>query len=112
MAGLVPISAPFMGPWPMPDDESAVPRELVPGVAALVPKAPPVTDMCDPIPAPPRASAAVVERLTQRATQIAESFFIPRFLRHTIKRRMSADAHEADVGSQSTVTIKLNFMES
>jgi hypothetical protein len=29
----------------MPDDESAVPNELVPGAAALVPKAPPVADM-------------------------------------------------------------------
>jgi hypothetical protein len=27
-----------MGPRPMPDDESAVPNELVPGAAALVPK--------------------------------------------------------------------------
>jgi hypothetical protein len=31
MAGLVPISGPFMGLRPMSDDESAVPRELVPG---------------------------------------------------------------------------------
>jgi hypothetical protein len=68
----------------MPDDESAVPKELVPGVAALVPKAPPVTDMCDPMPPPPRASAAVVERQTQTATQRAESFFIPNLLLHTI----------------------------
>jgi hypothetical protein len=45
MAGLVPSSGPFMGPSPTPDDESAVPNELVPGAAALVPKAPPVTDM-------------------------------------------------------------------
>jgi hypothetical protein len=37
----------------MPDDESAVPKELVPGAAALEPKAPPVTDMCDPMPPPP-----------------------------------------------------------
>ncbi len=38
-----------MGPWPMPDDESAVPNELVPGAAALLPKAPPVADIwCDP----------------------------------------------------------------
>src|SRR5450755_905346 len=56
IAGPVPISEPLMGPWPMPDDESAVPKELVPGAAALVPKAPPVADMCDPMP-PPRASA-------------------------------------------------------
>ena len=45
MAGLVPSSDPFMGPLPMPDDESAVPDELVPGAAGLVPKAPPVTDI-------------------------------------------------------------------
>ena len=45
MAGLVPSSGPFMGPLPMPDDERAVPNELVPGVAGLVPKAPPVTDV-------------------------------------------------------------------
>jgi|tagenome__1003787_1003787.scaffolds.fasta_scaffold20973843_5 hypothetical protein len=51
MAGLVPSSDPFIGPSPVPDDESAVPSELVPGAAALVPKAPPVTDiLCDPIP--------------------------------------------------------------
>jgi hypothetical protein len=31
--------------WPTPFDESAVPDELVPGAAALAPKAPPVTDM-------------------------------------------------------------------
>jgi hypothetical protein len=48
MAGPVPISGPVMGPWLIPDDESAVPKEFVPGAAALVPKAPPVTDMCDP----------------------------------------------------------------
>ncbi len=53
-----------MGPWPMPDDQSAVPNELVPGAVALVPKAPPVADIwCDPMP-PPRANAAAVERLT------------------------------------------------
>src|ERR1700690_1225338 len=84
MAGLVPRSGPLMGPWPMPDDESAVPKELVPGAAALVPKAPPVADMCDPMPAPPRASAAVVERPTQSAMPIAKCFFIPRLLQHTI----------------------------
>jgi len=80
MAGLVPSSDPFVGPWPMPDDESAVPDELVPGAAALVPKAPPVADVCDPMP-PPRANAAAAERLTQRATQRTESFFMPRLPR-------------------------------
>ena len=45
MAGLVPSGGPFIGPSPVPDDESAVPSELVPGAAALVPKAPPVMDI-------------------------------------------------------------------
>ena len=36
MAGSVPSSGPFIGPLPTPDDESAVPSELVPGAAALV----------------------------------------------------------------------------
>src|ERR1700693_651681 len=56
MAGLVPRSGPFSGPLPTLFDESAVPNELVPGAAALVPKAPPVTGMppatdvwCDPM---------------------------------------------------------------
>jgi hypothetical protein len=70
-----------MGPSPMPDDESAVPDELVPGAAALVPEAPPVTDIwCDPMPLP-RANAAVVERLTQTAMQRTEGFFMPRLPR-------------------------------
>ena len=74
-----------IGPSATPDDGSAVPRELVPGVAALVPKAPPVTDMCDPIDPidpmpPPRANAAVVERPMQRAAQTTESFFMTRLL--------------------------------
>ena len=86
MAGLVPSSGPFMGPWPMPDDESAVPNELVPGAVALVPKAPPVADIwCDPMP-PPRANAAVVERLTQRATQRTESFFMLHAINVTVDR--------------------------
>jgi hypothetical protein len=55
----------------------------VPGAAALVPKALPVTDECDPMP-PPRANAAAVERLTQRATQRTESFFMVRLLEHAI----------------------------
>src|SRR3984893_1076531 len=80
MAGLVPSSGPFMGPLAMPDDESAVPNELVPGAAALLPKAPPVMDICDPMP-PPRANAAVVERLTQRATQRMENLAMTRLLR-------------------------------
>ena len=40
----MPSSGPLMG-LPVPDDESAVPNEFVPGVAALVPRAPPVTDI-------------------------------------------------------------------
>jgi hypothetical protein len=44
IAGLVPSSGPFMG-LPVPDDESAVPDEFVPGAAALVPRAPLVTDI-------------------------------------------------------------------
>src|ERR1700760_3074308 len=78
IAGLVPSSGPFIGPVPAPDDESAVPSELVPGEAALLPKAPPVTDIC-PMP-PPRANAAVPERPTQRVTQRMESFFMPKLL--------------------------------
>lgn len=75
MAGLVPSGGPFIGPSPVPDDESAVPSELVPGAAALVPKAPPVTDiLCDPI---PPQNAAVVERPMLMATQRTESFFMP-----------------------------------
>ena len=80
MAGLVPSSGPFMG-RPVPDYESAVPNELVPGAAALVPRAPPVTDIWgDPMP-PPLANAPVVERLTPRVTQRTESFFTPRLPR-------------------------------
>jgi hypothetical protein len=56
---------------------------LVPGAAALLPKAPPVTDMCDPMP-PPRANAAVVERPTQRATQRTKTLFMPGLLEDAI----------------------------
>jgi hypothetical protein len=80
MAGLVPSSGPFIGPSQTPDDESAVPNELVPGAAALLPKAPPVADGCDPMP-PPRANAAAVERPTQTATQRAKDLFMPRLPR-------------------------------
>src|ERR1700722_20222004 len=83
-AGLVPRSGPFWGPLPTPFDESAVPNELVPGAAGVVPKPPPVTGIppetdawCEPMP-PPRANTTVVERPTQRATQRTESFFMPR----------------------------------
>jgi len=70
---------------PLPDDESPVPKELVPGAAGLVPKAPPVTDIWgDPMP-PPRANA-VVERLTQRTTQRTESVFMPRYSSRTWSR--------------------------
>ena len=63
------------GARPAPDDESAVPAELVPGAAALLPKAPPVTDMCDPMP-PPRANAVAVERPTKTAMQRMERVFM------------------------------------
>ncbi len=76
--GLVPSSGPFMGPRPTPDDERAVPNELVPGAAALVPNAPPVMDIsCDPIP-PPRANAAGVKRPAQSATQRTRRLFMLR----------------------------------
>src|ERR1700728_1775593 len=76
MTGLVPSSGPFIG-WEVPDDEIAVPEELVPGAEGLVPAPPPVLTepWCDP-PLPPRANAAVTERPTHRATQIAESCFM------------------------------------
>ena len=101
VAGLVPSAGPFMGPWPVPDDESAVPEELVPGAAALAPEAPPVTDIwCDP----PRANAAVVGTLTQRATQRTESFFMPGLPRtRDHNRRLIADAYASpDAGSFAT----------
>ena len=46
---MMPRGGPFWGPLPTPFDESAVPNELVPGAAGLVPKAggdghPPGTD--------------------------------------------------------------------
>jgi hypothetical protein len=85
----------------VPDDESAVPEELVPGAAALAPEAPPVTDIwCDP----PRANAAVVGTLTQRATQRTESFFMPGLPRtRDHNRRLIADAYASpDAGSFAT----------
>src|ERR1700722_1403208 len=81
MAGLVPIRGPFWGPLPTPFDDNAVPNELVPGAAGLVPKAPPgmgllpPVEWCEPVP-PPRASAAELKRPTQRAMQRTESFFM------------------------------------
>lgn len=59
-----------------------MPAELVPGAAAVVPKAPPpIMDIDDPMPCappmpPPRANAAAVERPMQRATQRTKSFFM------------------------------------
>ncbi len=65
-----------MGPCPTSDYDRAVPNELVPGAAALVPKAPPIVDIpCDPMP-PPRANAAEVKRLVQSATQRTRCFFM------------------------------------
>jgi hypothetical protein len=50
---------------PTPFDDNAVPNELVPGAAGLVPKAPPVTGLLPSVewcePEPPRASAADAE---------------------------------------------------
>ena len=94
---------------PVPDDESAAPAELVPGAAGLVPKAPPVTDVppvpdiWDPMP-PPRANAAVVERLTQSATQRTESFSCRDSSNTRSTRRLIPDAHTSDVGSQFAAT--------
>jgi len=73
-----------MGPRPAPDDESAVPKELVPGAAALEPNAPPVTDMWDDPMPPPRANAAAVERLTHKTTQTTGSFFMRDSLKHAV----------------------------
>jgi hypothetical protein len=71
---LVPSSGPFWTPLPVPLDDSAVPNELVPGAAELVPKAPPVVDeWCDP---PPLASAAITERVRHRATKRLERLFM------------------------------------
>src|ERR1700754_3851430 len=88
-SGSIGGSASTMG-WPTPSDESAVPDELVPGAAAVVPNAPPIMDIpvipiwedpmpCAP-PVPPRANAAVVERPTQRTIQRTESLLMPRLL--------------------------------
>src|SRR5437588_5166207 len=70
---------------PTPSEASAVPDELVPGAAAVVPKAPPIIDIWDdPMPCappmPPRANAAVVERPTQRAMQKTKSFVMSTLL--------------------------------
>ncbi len=68
IAGFVPSKGPFMG-RPAPDDGSAVPSELVPGVAALVPKAPPIVAACgDPM--PPRANAAPAEPMLMTAQRM------------------------------------------
>lgn len=57
--------------WPLaPVDGSAVPKEFVPGVAALVPSVPPI-DICDPMRL--RPNAAVAKRAIQRAKQRRES---------------------------------------
>ena len=81
-SGLVPSGGPFISPSPRPDEDSAVPTELVPGLAALVPKAPPVIernpppviDICDPM--PPRANAALAERPMPAMTSKAANLFI------------------------------------
>jgi hypothetical protein len=75
-AGLpVPSGGPFIRPLPRPDEDSAVPSELVPGAAALLPKAPPpeLLEWCIPMPAP---EAAPRENHTQSAASEIESFVI------------------------------------
>ena len=53
---------PFIRRLPTPDVGSAVPSELVPGAAALLPKTPPeLLEWCIPMPCP---EAAPTERLT------------------------------------------------
>src|SRR4029077_14229799 len=89
MARFVPSRGPFMG-RPAPDDESAVPSELVPGAAALVPNAPPVMDMCDD-PMPPRAYAAL-EMPILIATQRMQSLFMTRLLISLSELRNLGDA--------------------
>lgn len=89
--GLVPSSGPFIG-WAVPDDESAVPEELVPGAVGLVPEAPPVTEPWWP-PPPPRANAALMERLTHRAMQIAETRFMIKLPRTFDQHDSGSPAH-------------------
>jgi hypothetical protein len=68
-----------------PDDESAVPAELVPGAVGLVPNDPPVTEeWCDPMP-PPRlwaAGATPSERRSPKhsAAQRRGNFFFISFI--------------------------------
>src|SRR6185437_15568583 len=85
MAGLVPTSGPFWGPFPTASEESAVPSELVPGASPFTG----LVDMVEwwePTP-PPRANATVVERPTQRARQRTESFFMVRLPRSRYNAR-------------------------
>jgi hypothetical protein len=81
IAELVPRSGPLEA---LPPDESAVPAEFVPGAPTLVPAAPP-PEGCDP-PCPPRATAAVAEKITQRANERTESLFTSKLL-HTSYQR-------------------------
>src|SRR5277367_4659029 len=79
----VPSAGPLMAAPLPPDEESAVPAELVPGAAGLVPNAPPVsTKWCDPTP-PPRLYPAV-ERPRESATESPRpkicNFFIDFFM--------------------------------
>ena len=68
-----------MGWPPMSSGESAVPNEFVPGLAALLPNAPPVIDIaCDPM--PPRANAIVLGSTTQATMQTICKGFIFRLL--------------------------------
>jgi hypothetical protein len=76
-AGLpVPSGGPFIRPLPRPDEGSAVPSELVPGAAALLPKAPPrLAEWCIPMPMP-RLGAAPIAKPTQINAQRIESLVI------------------------------------
>lgn len=68
---------------PVPDDEIAVPNEFVPGDAALVPNAPPVTGIDenpDMWPIPPRPNAAVVDKPMTRATHAIDAVFMAKLL--------------------------------
>jgi hypothetical protein len=95
---------------PLPDDESAAPKELVPGAGGLVPKAPPVTDICDPM-SPPGANVAVVGKTKAKCDAKNGKFFHAETSSNTRSTwRLIVDAHASDAGSRSPAPIKLNFI--
>ncbi len=83
----VPSAAPFSA-LPIPEDESAVPAELVPGAVGLVPNAPPVMDdewcMPPPMLPPPRLNAAAGNRDERMTQPIANVFLADVFLDSSI----------------------------